>query len=30
MTGEAFPASVGQFLAPALKKGNVVFLDSRP
>jgi transposase len=28
MTGEAFLAYVGQFLAPALKKGNVVVLGN--
>ena len=30
MTGEAFLAYVGQFLAPALSKGDVVVLDNLP
>jgi transposase len=30
MTGEAFLAYVGQFLAPVLSKGDVVVLDNLP
>jgi hypothetical protein len=30
MTGEAFLAYVGQFLAPVLAKGDVVVLDNLP